>query len=102
MVWLYLLIASLFEILWAIGLKYAESLIEWLFTIFFIIGSFLFLLLAAKKIKASYAYVFFVVFGTVGTFIFDIYVIDNPFRPISLVAIALIITGVVKLKQIGD
>lgn len=102
MVWLYLFIASLFEILWAVGLKYADSLLEWSFTIFFIIGSFVFLLFAAKNMKASYAYVFFVVFGTVGTFIFDIYVIDNPFNPVSLIAIVMIIIGVVKLKQIGD
>ncbi|WP_043970246.1 MULTISPECIES: DMT family transporter [Acinetobacter] len=78
MAWLYLFIASLFEILWAIGLKYSRNLFEWSFTVLFIVGSFLFLLLAARKMKPSYAYVFFVVLGTLGTFVFDIYIIENP------------------------
>lgn len=102
MAWLYLFIASSFEILWAIGLKYSRNLFEWSFTIFFIIGSFLFLFLAAKKMKPSYAYVFFVVLGTLGTFLFDTYIIENPVNFISVIAIVMIIIGVVKLKQIGD
>lgn len=102
MAWLYILIASILEVGWAIGLKLSDSPIHWLITGFLIIGSFIFLILAAKKMKPSYAYVFFVVFGTVGTFLFDILFMGKSANVISIIAIVIIVIGVVRLKQIGE
>lgn len=52
--------------------------------------------------KPSYAYVFFVVFGTVGTFLFDILFMGKSANVISIIAIIIIVIGVVRLKQIGE
>ena len=102
MAWLYILIASILEVGWAIGLKLSTSLAHWAGTIILIVGSFIFLILAAKKMKPSYAYVFFVVFGTVGTFLFDILFMGKSVNILSIIAIVIIVIGVVRLKQIGE
>ncbi|RLL34816.1 quaternary ammonium compound-resistance protein SugE [Acinetobacter cumulans] len=102
MAWLYIFIASVLEVGWAIGLKLSTTLPHWLGTAVLIVGSFIFLILAANKMKPSYAYVFFVVFGTVGTFLFDILFMGKSVNIISIIAIIVIIIGVVRLKQIGE
>jgi multidrug transporter EmrE-like cation transporter len=99
MAWLYILIASILEVGWAIGLKLSTSLAHWAGTIILIVGSFIFLILAAKKMKPSYAYV---VFGTVGTFLFDILFMGKSVNILSIIAIVIIVIGVVRLKQIGE
>lgn len=100
--WVLLLLASGLEVLWAAGLKRAGSVLEWSATIVCIIGSFALLVLATKRMGASTAYVFFVIFGTVGTYLLDVALFGKPLSPVAMLAIAVILFSVVQLKQVKD
>lgn len=100
--WVLLLFASGLEVLWAAGLKRSESTLEWLATIVCIIGSFSLLVLATKRMGASTAYVFFVIFGTVGAYLLDVALFGKPFSPVAMLAIVVILFSVVQLKQVKD
>jgi quaternary ammonium compound-resistance protein SugE len=59
MAWIYLLIAGLFEVAWAIGLKYTEGfsrLMPSLWTVASMVMSFVFLSLALKTLPVGTAY----------------------------------------------
>ncbi|AXT46980.1 MULTISPECIES: DMT family transporter [Chromobacterium] len=100
--WMLLLLASGLEVLWAAGLKRSDSVLEWLATIACIIGSFSLLVLVTKRMGASTAYVFFVIFGTVGTYLLDVALFGKSVSPLAVLAIAVILFSVVQLKQVKD
>jgi quaternary ammonium compound-resistance protein SugE len=80
MVWIYLFIAGLFEIGWAIGLKYTEGFTKlWpsVFTIATMILSFYFLSTAVKTIPIGTAYAIWTGIGAVGTAILGIFCLVN-------------------------
>ncbi|MCU0999636.1 hypothetical protein JAK44_01470 [Stenotrophomonas maltophilia] len=97
--WLYLVIASGLEVAWAIGLKCASSLAEWVVTLVCIVGSFLFLVMATKRLGASTSYVFFVTFGTIGTYILDTVWFGKPFSAVAAAAIAVVLFCIVQIKR---
>ncbi|GAJ99963.1 quaternary ammonium compound-resistance protein SugE [Geomicrobium sp. JCM 19055] len=70
--WITVVIAALFEIGWATGLKYANDLMTWTLTIIAIIISFGLLIRAASSLPTSTVYAVFVGLGTVGTVAVDI------------------------------
>lgn len=97
--WIYLFIASGLEVAWAVGLKYASSSLEWLVTLVCIVGSFFFLVLATKRLGASISYVFFVSFGTIGTYILDSVWFGKPFSVVAAVAIAVVLFCIIQIKR---
>ena len=101
MAWLYLLIAGLFEVGWAIGLKYTEGFSRlWpsLATIAAMIISLGFLGLALKTLPVGTAYAVWTGIGAVGTAILGIYLFAEPANAIRLACIGLIVSGIVGLK----
>ena len=101
MKWLMLIVAGIFEMGWAIGLKYSEGftkLIPGIFTIVGMIASFYFLSLALKSIPLGTAYAIWTGIGTVGTVILGIMIFKEPFDIIRLICIGLIVVGIVGLK----
>lgn len=101
MSWIFLLIAGLFEISWAVGLKYSEGFTKiWptVFTISTMILSFYFLAQALKTIPLGTAYAVWTGIGAVGTVIFGIYLFDEPKTFARVFFIFLIVTGIVGLK----
>ncbi|KDR96526.1 quaternary ammonium compound-resistance protein SugE [Peptoclostridium litorale DSM 5388] len=104
MQWLFLVIAGLFEVCWAIGLKYSKgftNLVPSIFTILGMIASFYFLSLALKNLPLGTAYAIWTGIGTVGTIIFGIVFFKEPMDTIQLICIGFIIAGIAGLKLVS-
>ena len=101
MSWMILVLAGLFEIGWAIGLKYTEGFTRlWpsLATIAAMAVSLGLLGLAMKTLPVGTAYAVWVGVGAVGTAILGIFLLGEPANPGRLLSLALIVAGIVGLK----
>jgi quaternary ammonium compound-resistance protein SugE len=101
MAWIYLVIAGVLEVAWAIGLKYTEGwtrLYPSLITGVLMIASFYFLSLAVKVLPIGTSYAVWTGIGTVGAAIFGIAILGESRDIGKLVCIFLIVTGIVGLK----
>ncbi|MDX3930145.1 MAG: quaternary ammonium compound efflux SMR transporter SugE [Shinella sp.] len=101
MSWILLLLAGLFEIGWAIGLKYTEGFTKPLATVLTVgamIISIGLLGLAVKSLPMGTAYAIWTGVGTVGTVILGIILFAEPVTAVRLGCIALIVTGILGLK----
>ena len=101
MAWIYLTIAGLFEIGWAIGLKYTEGftrLLPSLWTIGSMILSIVLLGLALKTLPVGTAYAVWTGIGAVGSIIVGMLLYSEPTDPIRVVCLTLIVAGMIGLK----
>ena len=101
MSWLILIVAGLFEIGWAVGLKYTEGftrLVPSALTIGAMVVSLGLLGLALKTLPIGTAYAIWVGVGAVGTAIAGILLFGESAGAIKLACLALIVTGMVGLK----
>jgi quaternary ammonium compound-resistance protein SugE len=99
--WLYLFIAGLFEIAWAIGLKYTEGWTRlWpsVITAVLMVASFYFLSLAVRELSIGSAYAVWTGIGTVGAAILGMILFDEPRDAVRILCILLIIGGIAGLK----
>lgn len=99
--WLYLVIAGVFEIAWAIGLKYTEGFTRvWpsTGTIMAMIASFYFLAQALKSIPVGTGYAVWTGIGAAGTAIMGIVLFAESTALPRLVSLVLIILGIMGLK----
>jgi len=104
MAWLYLLIAGLFEVAWAIGLKYTDGftrLMPSIWTIVSMAVSFLFLSLALKTLPVGTAYAVWTGIGAVGVAILGIVLLAEPANELRLGCIGMIVGGIVGLKLVS-
>lgn len=101
MAWTLLVLAGLFEVAWAIGLKYTDGFSRlWptVGTIAAMIVSLWLLGLALKSLPIGSAYSVWVGVGAVGTTILGIVLFQEPANAARLISIALIVTGIVGLR----
>ena len=101
MAWIILTIAGLFEVGWAIGLKYTEGFTRlWptIGTILSMIISLWLLGIAMKSLPVGTAYAVWVGVGAVGTVVLGIVLFGEPFNTARLMSVALIVCGIVGLK----
>lgn len=101
MAWVYLVLAGILEIGWAIGLKYTEGftkLTPTLITVAFMIASIFLLGLAVKTIPIGTGYAIWTGIGALGTVILGIVLLGEPATAARLGSIALILAGLVGLK----
>ena len=101
MSWIYLFIAGLFEIGWAVGLKYTNGFTKlWpsVITIGGMILSFYFLSTAVKSIPIGTAYAVWTGIGAVGTAILGITLFGESKEFIRIFFIFLIVVGIIGLK----
>ena len=99
--WIYLGIAGLLEIAWAIGLKYTEGwtkLVPSIITALLMIASFYFLSLAIKTLPIGTAYAVWTGIGTVVAAILGMFMFDEPRDAVRVICILLIIDGIAGLK----
>lgn len=104
MAWFYLFIAGLFEIGWAIGLKYTQGftrLVPTLFTGASMVISLGLLGLALKSLPVGTAYAVWTGIGTIGTAILGIALLGEPAGALRLACIGLIVAGIVGLKLVS-
>jgi quaternary ammonium compound-resistance protein SugE len=105
MSWFYLFIAGLFEIGWAVGLKYTEGFTKlWpsVITIAGMILSFYFLSTAVRSIPIGTAYAVWTGIGAVGTAILGIILFGEPRELTRIFFILLIVIGIVGLKIFSE
>jgi quaternary ammonium compound-resistance protein SugE len=104
MAWVYLSIAGLLEIGWAIGLKYTEGftrLVPSVLTVSAMLGSILLLGLALRELPVGTGYAVWTGIGAVGTAILGIILFAEPATALRLGSIALIVSGIIGLKLAG-
>ena len=104
MSWIYLLIAGLLEIVWAIGLKYTEGftkLVPSAVTIVAMIASIWFLALALRTIPVGTGYAMWTGIGATGTAILGIVLFAEPATAARLACIGVIVAGIVGLKVVS-
>ena len=101
MSWVYLFIAGVLEVAWAIGLKYTDGwskLYPSIMTVIGMIASFYFLSLALKTLPIGTAYAVWTGIGTVGAAVLGIILFDEPRDVVKVICILLILGGVAGLK----
>jgi quaternary ammonium compound-resistance protein SugE len=101
MAWLYLAVAGLLEVAWAIGLKYTEGFTRlWpsLLTGAAMVLSFVLLSQALRTLPVGTAYGVWTGIGAVGTAVFGMLFLGEPREAARLVCILLIVAGIAGLK----
>ena len=99
--WMILVIAGIFEVGWAIGLKYTEGFSRlWptVGTVMAMIISMALLGVAVKSLPVGTAYAVWVGIGTVGTAILGIMLFGESATPLRMVSLGLILVGIAGLK----
>ena len=101
MAWIYLLIAGMTEVVWAIGLKEARGftvLLPSIVTLIFIVISFFLFAKAMETIPVGTAYAIFTGIGAIGTAIVGIIVFNEGAGVGKLFFLVLLLVGIVGLK----
>jgi quaternary ammonium compound-resistance protein SugE len=104
MAWIYLFFAGLFEVGWAIGLKYTNGftrLVPTALTLASMIVSLGLLGIALKSLPVGTAYAVWTGIGTVGTAALGIYLLGEPATVVRVACIGLIVAGIVGLKVVA-
>lgn len=104
MAWVYLLLAGLLEIGWAIGLKYTEGFSKlWpsLGTGAAMIASFALLSLALRTLPVGTAYAVWTGIGAAGTALVGMLLLGEPFTVLRLLCLSLIVAGVAGLRIVS-
>lgn len=99
--WIILLVAALFEIGWAVGLKFTQGFTRlWasVATIAAIVASTYLLAVAARALPIGTAYAVWTGIGAVGTAVLGTVLLNEPASAARIACIALIVIGVVGLK----
>lgn len=103
MAWMILVVAGIFEVGWAIGLKYTEGFTRlWpsVATIAAMMISMGMLGIAVRTLPIGTAYAVWTGIGTVGTVLLGILVLGEPTTFIRLFCLLLIISGIIGLKLV--
>lgn len=104
MAWLILAIAGLFEMGWAIGLKYTEGFSRFWPTVWTVIAmviSVVMLGVAMRTLPVGTAYAVWTGIGTVGTVILGIYLFGDSADAGRLICVGLIVAGIIGLKLLS-
>mgnify|MGYP001486959065 CR=1 FL=1 len=101
MAWIMLVCAGLFEVGWAIGLKYTQGFTRlWptLWTLLSMAASLWLLGMAMKSLPVGTAYSVWVGVGSVGTVVLGILLLGEPANAARLISVTLIVAGIIGLK----
>ena len=104
MAWIYLLVAGLFEVVWAIGLKYTEGwtrLWPGVGTLAAMVVSFWCLSQSLRSIPIGTGYAIWTGIGAVGAAALGIVLFGDSASWPRLLCIGLIVSGVIGLKLVG-
>jgi quaternary ammonium compound-resistance protein SugE len=101
MAWIYLFVAGLAEIGWAVGLKYTDGFtrtVPTIFTVASMVVSLWLLGLALKTLPIGTAYAIWTGIGTVGAALLGVFLFGESASAVRLGCIGLIVAGIVGLK----
>lgn len=101
MAWMALLLAGVFEIVWAYSMKLSDGftrLTPSIVTLIFMMLSFALLTYAMRSLSLGTAYTIWTGIGAVGSFLVGILVLGEPATALRMLAAVLIIAGLVLMK----
>lgn len=101
MPWIYLALAGLFEVVWAVGLKYTEGFSRlWpsVVTVSAMTASIILLAMAGKMLPIGTAYAIWTGIGAVGAVLLGIVLFGDSASPLRLACVGLVVLGMVGLK----
>ena len=104
MQWIMLGLAGIFEVTWAIAMKYSNGftvLLPSVITVIGYIASALFLSMALKQLPLGTAYAMWTGFGIVGTSILGIFLFQEKLSLPQVICIIMIVAGIAGLKLLG-
>lgn len=103
MAWIYLVIAGLFETVWAVSLKYSEGFSKFwpsAITVVAMALSIYLLAIALKSLPLGTAYTVWTGIGAIGAVIYGMIMFDEPKDILRILFVMMIIAGIVGLKAI--
>ncbi|AYC33899.1 QacE family quaternary ammonium compound efflux SMR transporter [Pseudomonas cavernae] len=101
MAWLFLLLAAVFEVLFAMSMKYADGFSRPLPSLLVVVAAVVgiyFLTLAMRELPVSVAYPIWTAIGTLGTVLLGVLLLGEALTATKLLSVALIVAGVAGLK----
>ncbi len=104
MQWFLLVLAGVFEVTWAIAMKYSNGftvLIPSVITVVGYIASAVFLALALKHLPLGTAYAMWTGFGIVGTTVLGVLLFNEQLSIPQVICVILIVIGIVGLKLLS-
>lgn len=104
MAWIHLLFAGLFEVGWAVGLKFTAGFtrpVPTVLTVASMAVSLFLLGLALKTLPLGTAYAIWTGIGTVGTVVLGVLLLGESTHALRLACIGLIVVGFVGLKVVS-
>jgi len=105
MAWLMLLVAGIFEVVWAVAMKQSNGFSRLWPTVVTLVGmvaSFVLLAAAMRTIPLGTAYTIWTGIGAVGAFVVGIAMLGEQVNTMRVVAAVLIVSGLVLMKLSAD
>lgn len=105
MAWILLVVAGVFEVVWALAMKQSQGftrLVPSAITIAAMLVSFILLSISMRSLPLGTAYTVWTGIGAVGAFLVGIAVLGEQVSPMRILAAALIIGGLVLMKLSGS
>ncbi|MCA0433671.1 MAG: multidrug efflux SMR transporter [Proteobacteria bacterium] len=99
--WIYLVIAGVLEVCWAIGLKYTEGFTRFwpsAFTLVTLAGSIYLLAKAAETLPIGTAYAVWVGIGALGAAILGVVLFQEQLSPLRVAFLAMLLVSILGLK----
>jgi len=101
MSWFYLLLAGLFEVVWATTMKMSDGFSNLKYSLLTLLGmifSFLFLSFSIKQLPLSIAYPIWTGIGAVGSIVIGVFIFKDSINPFTWFFIGLLIIGIIGIK----
>ena len=101
MAWAILILAGIFEIIWAYSMKMSEGftkLTPSIVTIVFMILSVVLLSISMRSLPLGTAYTVWTGIGAIGSFVVGILILNEPMTAMRMIAAILIVSGLVLMK----
>jgi len=101
MAWVVLILAGVFEIVWAYSMKLSEGftrLTPSIITLFFMVLSFGMLAYAMRTLPLGTAYTIWTGIGAIGSFAVGIFILGEPVTAVRMLAAVLIVSGLILMK----
>lgn len=105
MAWVYLLIAGVFEVIWAYLMKQSDGFSKTLpsiLTIIFMIGSVILLSFSMRSLPLGTAYTIWTGIGAIGAFLVGIFLLGEQVTFTRIIAALLIVCGLILMKMTSD
>ena len=101
MAWIMLILAGIFEVVWAYSMKLSDGfskLTPSIITLFFMILSFALLAYAMRSLPLGTAYTIWTGIGAVGSFLVGIFILGEPASAMRMLAAVLIVSGLLLME----